>query len=398
MYNNWRLWSLVAGLILLSSSGQADTLKIVNWNLEYFGENNSAAASQAEMDKVRTIMNQLDADVYGLVEVVSIDSLASLASSLPGDYHYVVSPYGSAAPNPFSNNYALAQKLAFVYKRNKFTNLRFRGFLQSSSSAYTNWSSGRFPFMMEADWINDKGQSLAVKILLIHAKAMNDYYSCDRRVAACRELKDSLDANYPNDYVMIVGDYNDDFDVTICINYSVSNYERLIKDSLDAVSYYSPTIPLTLAGEASIEGYPSFLDHVVVTNEWKPWYITGSAVMLKQQVGAWVSNYYNDVSDHYPVVSSYIRPGTTGVELQMLSAEGFTVYPNPARAFFTIRMSSEMSGHYVLQDLSGRMAGQGDLLAKEQRINTNALPSGLYLLTVTQGGQQKHCKLVITHE
>lgn len=107
-------------------SAPLDSLKVVNWNLEFFGDIASQRAK--EMKGTRTIMNHLNADIYALEEVVNVDSLHSLVQSINGNYQYLISPFGSFASSPSSNDYASAQKLAFIYRSEKVRNVSGRPF------------------------------------------------------------------------------------------------------------------------------------------------------------------------------------------------------------------------------------------------------------------------------
>ena len=85
----WLQLQLLALTIVVSLTSQAqtsqpqDTLEIVNWNLEFFGDTPSDLPE--EMIKTKTIMDSLDADIYALVEIVNTDSLNRLVQSLQGN-------------------------------------------------------------------------------------------------------------------------------------------------------------------------------------------------------------------------------------------------------------------------------------------------------------------------
>jgi predicted extracellular nuclease len=74
------------------------TLDIATWNVAWFGdETNSPAAGKPNSDAikkkaVKTILQQLDADIYA-VEEVSDDALLAQMVSEMNDYSFVLSSY-----------------------------------------------------------------------------------------------------------------------------------------------------------------------------------------------------------------------------------------------------------------------------------------------------------------
>ena len=364
---------------------QADTLSVVNWNLEFFGDNSYELPE--EMTKTLTIMNQLNADVYGLVEVVNIDSLRSLVQSMNGGYSFIVSPFGSQASNPNDANYDEAQKLAFIYRQSVVKNVSGRALLKTSSTAYYNWASGRFPYLVSAEVFNGNIWQ-PVKFVIIHGKAYTDNSSCNRRYYGGMEMKDTLDKYYANHKVIILGDYNDDFDESICSSFNESNYSYLVKDSLDAVSYRPVTLPLSIQGLSTISGYPGFLDHVVINDELASEYIPKSAKMLKDEVNNWVSDYTNDVSDHYPVITKYRLSNTTSVANFEIAKNEYAIYPNPSstQIFFDDKNSNFTS--YDLLSLDGRKILSGLINDKITAISLQNMPNGTYFIKIHGNKQQ----------
>ena len=378
------IFVLVAVALSLPCNSQVhrpeDTLDLVNWNLEFFGDRHSDLPE--EIIKTRAIMEQLQADAYALVEVVNTDSLFSLVTSLSGGYDYLLAPYGSAAPGPTSYNYPEAQKLAFVYRNSMFRNLSGKALLKNSSTAYAYWASGRYPYMVSAEVLGKDGQWRAFRFIILHAKAYSDYNSCNRRLAGARELKDTLDTYYANDRIIMLGDFNDDLDTTICPSQNESNYAVFVKDSSDQNSYYAPTLPLSLAGQSSISGYPSFLDHVILSNEVLPYYVAGSARLLDAEVSNWVSAYVSDVSDHYPVLTRYMMVQATPVS-SVHRTEPAAIYPNPAAGRFSIRAANQEITGYRVFTLDGRPVAHGAIQAPVTTVETTGWPPGCYLLILT---------------
>lgn len=376
--------------LLSSVSFAQDTFKVVNWNMEYFGD--FASQLPEEMDKSRTIMNHLDADVYALVEIVNTDSLQSLVSSLDSDYDFVVSPYGSFATSPSDPDYASAQKLAFVYRISKVRNVTARAFLDNSvGNAYYNWASGRYPFLVTAEVNYNNNQWQEIKFIIVHAKAMADNKSCLRRYEGGLEMKDSLDKNFPNDKFIVLGDFNDDFDVSICGG--PSNYVYFVNDSTGNNYYLFPTLPLSRAGLASIYDYPGFIDHVILSNEMINDYIPGSAHLLKNEVLNWVTDYNQYVSDHFPVETFYTftPPVTATSEVTLTPPK---IFPNPAqdRLFIQCNRADEFQ-QYFLYSVDGKRVLQGAIDADLTPLNIKELTAGFYFIKLMGKG---NCTLPLT--
>jgi hypothetical protein len=72
-------------------------------------------------------------------------------------------------------------------------------------------------------------------------------------------------------------------------------------------------------------------------------------------------------------------------------AEILSVYPNPSEN--TIRLSKAIDGRFEMIDLNGRVVMQSASQAGFEEINISALPSGIYLLRVTDKGKMFHVKV-----
>lgn len=297
-----------------SSIDIAKTLEVVNWNIEWFGSKSLGPINESQQEQnVKTILQNINADVYGLLEVVDTASLGRIVRQMPG-YQYISSNYGSHT-NPFAANpIALgeAQKVAFVYKTSVISNIDTAALLSQgintagdiTNPSYNNWASGRFPYMLSAD-VTLNSITKNVKFVLLHAKANTSptITSYNRRKAGADELHNLLNTTYASDNVVILGDFNDDLDQTITdgINPPVTSYQSFINDSLN---YFPVTLSLSNAGKASTVSYSDVIDHVVVSNEMKQFYMNNSVSILND-VSTLVSGYATTTTDHYPVFSRF---------------------------------------------------------------------------------------------
>lgn len=359
-------------------SGITDTFKLVNWNLEFFGDDPTQLPD--EIFKTRTIMNQLKADAYALVEIVNKDSLQSLVNSLEGNYSFIISSFATSVSGYADPSWAQAQKLAFVFNKDKIKINSSRAFLQYNSAAYYNWSSGRFPYLIDAMIKGVEGNWLNVKFIVIHAKAMSDAGSCIRRKSGAAQLKDSLDFKFSNDKIIILGDYNDDLDETICANENVSNYFNFVVDSTDENSYKSLTLPLSKMGLSSINGFNNFIDHVIVSNEVYPFYVSNSAALLKAEVNAWVSNYNSFVSDHFPVMTKYIFNSSQNIDIVTLPKISF--FPNPVIDRLNISNEKLTELDVCIFSIDGKEILKTQSNSNQTSIDISNFSSGCYFLII----------------
>jgi hypothetical protein len=297
-----------------TSIDPATTLEVVNWNMEWFGSTDPTLGPNndpLQEQNARTIMQTIGADLYALVEVVDEARLASIVSQMPG-YAYVICDFGSHtnpnAPNP--GPLSAAQKEAYVYKTSVFSNVSTAPLLSQginsiadmTNPAYNWWSSGRFPFMMKAD-VTLNCVTKTVRFVAVHAKANTSptATSYARRKAGADTLYYTLNTLYPNDNIVILGDFNDDLDQSITAGFTTTSWDAF---TTDATNYASLTLPLSLAGKKSTVTYNDVIDHVVVSNEMAPYYMPGTATILND-VTSLVNNYGNTTSDHYPVFTRY---------------------------------------------------------------------------------------------
>lgn len=285
------------------------TLKVVNWNMEWFGHLQFGPTDEAlQQANALKVFRHADADIYALSEVVDTIRLKALVDSLPG-YRYAVSDFGSYVDSLTAPKYDSAQKLAFVYRDSLVKNLRTYGVLRqgASADAYSNWSSGRFPYLMESN-VTLNGDTARIHFIVIHAKAntgnaADKIESWHRRKNGAKELKDTLDAHFPYKNVLVLGDFNDDFDRTITTEMpdTTTSY---IDFKLDSVNYTPFTYSLSLARQRSTASFADMIDHAMGTNEMLYAYVPQSARVLRS-VESLIPSYASRTSDHFPVATRY---------------------------------------------------------------------------------------------
>jgi len=319
-----------------NSIDPASTLNMVNWNLEWFATPDPTlgpANKSLQQDNVAIVLKSLPADLFVLQEVVNEHALDSIVNTMPG-YTYKINNYGShsntmeSSPSPLNQ----VQKLAFVYKTAKFSNVSTTPLLSLginttadlSNPYYNDWASGRFPFMMTADvTLSDNNGGFIthpMHFINIHAKANTApvLTSYARRLAGAKDLDSIIKADYINDPVIIAGDYNDDLNQTITagITPPVTSYKSFTID--DVALYTFPTMPLSPAGQHSDVSYSSVIDNVITNIAAGKYYLPASANVLSD-VSNLVAKYGTTTTDHYPVFTQYSFSTAAALPVKLLS-------------------------------------------------------------------------------
>ena len=380
----------------LSASSMPDNLSldIVSWNLAWFGsEYNGPFNNILQAQLAVRIMDSLRADIYMLQEIVDTALLGYVSRNIQnGPYEYLVSQYASNAFNTFSGNWRIGQKMAFLYKKNLFSNISSRGYTATSLNAnnYYNWASGRYPFRMDAT-VNIGGKTKRVGFVNLHAKAElgepTDYY---RRKGAADLLYDSLTYQNTDEYVLIGGDFNDDLDETIsqAVNETLTPYYSFMSDDFrfTPISYWN-----TLRGDNSYIGYPNVVDHMIATYTMAKDYVPFSCI-LRKEVTDWIPTYRSDVSDHYPIQSRFdfqqspsnlitslhqLTPLKEGIQIiNHFQKDAIIKFLTPVSGSVSIRLIAADGKMYRNEVLKGINVGS------TYQIPMSQLSSGIYFLTI----------------
>ena len=306
------------------------TLDIATWNVAWFGdETNSPATGNTNSDAiqkeaVKNVLQSLDADIYA-VEEVSDDVLFAQMVSEMNDYSYVLSE-ATSYPDDLTGP---KQKVGFIYKNKTVKPVGTKVLLKTihpyynggDASALTNYpdtdktrffSSGRMPFMLTANVTID-GVKQEINIIDLHARANTSgdaQGKYDMRKFDVEVLKDTLDAQYPNANLILLGDYNDDVDQTVSdVTTTVSSYESYVND---ATNYNVVTKALSDAGFRSYVTYENMIDHIALSNELSELYINESA---RVHYEFYSSDYTKTASDHFPV--------TARLQMKLMTVDSF---------------------------------------------------------------------------
>lgn len=343
----------------VAAQSSANTLDIVSWNVEWFGStNNGPTNKNVQQENVIKILRYLNADIYGLVEIVDTARLRKVVDSLgSNNYGFVVSDYCSLAGSPIDADWLPGQKLAYIYNKNVVKNIKVRRYMGNSGTAYSNFASGRFPFYMNCD-VTINNTTKNINIFLLHGKAGTTNSDYTRRKDAAAELKDSIDFQFPNRLNFIIGDFNDDLDATISTGSGpASSYEVIVKDSIDENHYKSITLPLSKTNQASMISYADPVDHHIISNKAAELYVSGSASFRKDIISVVPDFTSGNTSDHYPVFSSYLlNQVATAITILPSFGKQLQILGNPVRDAILVKMHKDQKHtSFKVFDVMGRL-------------------------------------------
>jgi len=273
--------------------GEPGVLDVGEWNLEFFGSTSHGPTNEPlQLSNVRDVILGADLDLWALEEVVSRTQFESLVAQLPGyDGFLANDPRVTSGSQFYSTN---EQKVGVLFKSSIIT-------VHSAKLIVTNHNfdfGGRPPLEL-AVTATIGGNSLDFTFIIMHAKALGDTDSYNRRVAGSTALKAFLDSAHPNDRLLLAGDINDDVDVSISGG-RVSPYKNFVDDS---AAYVFPTKALSDAHKRTTVGGSQTIDHHMLSNEMLPFHIAGSADVYR--VDSFVPSYGSTTTDHFPTLTKY---------------------------------------------------------------------------------------------
>ncbi|AFL85675.1 endonuclease/exonuclease/phosphatase family protein [Belliella baltica DSM 15883] len=306
------------GYLTGATINKEETFDVVNWNIEWFGSTNSGqgpANVDLQLENVKRVIEDLDADVYAFQEITSLAKFTELADALPG-YGMAVSPATSAG-GEFAEE---AQKLTYLFKLATVdtiqTKVLLTGVNPSDLVGYPStpdrfWASGRLPYLMDIK-TNINGVQENVTLVNVHTRSngggessANPRYSM--RKYDVNVLKDSLDAYYNDVNLILLGDFNDDLDETVAdqtaatVNTTETSFINYINDTEN----YNPiTISLSNAGLRTFPTFENVIDHQIISTELiENWVVNSERIVAPYGL---IPNYDNSTSDHLPVESRFI--------------------------------------------------------------------------------------------
>lgn len=401
-----------------SSLIKSETFDIVTYNLEFFGTDVKDTSGTEfgptndalQIDNVAKVMNTLNADVYAVQEVsddAALDVLLTKISVNGKTFAKSVSPVWSRsfqAPDP---NFP-PQKLVVIYntqtttvKKTRVLFAKLYDEVRAGTKTLPNYpggvgesfySSGRLPYMVDIE-TTIGGVKKEIKIVDLHARANSggDIARYNMRKYDVELLKDSLDAQYPNANLILLGDFNDDVDQSVIAG-NPSSFQKIVED---AARYNTLTLEISKAGAFSYLSSGGFLDHIVISNKLTADYVPNSIMVYDPRAD--VPNYVTTTSDHGPVIARFELKADTTLGTKDFSNKNelsVLAYPNPTANSFNLVINSENTKdlNLTIFDILGRSISlpykiQSSAGENATTIDISKLPVGVYIYTLSDGNK-----------
>jgi endonuclease/exonuclease/phosphatase family metal-dependent hydrolase len=329
--------------ISVRGTDKSQTLDIATYNLEFFGTDVKDTGGTEfgpiddalQISNVTTVMQTTAADIYAVQEVADDNAFNQLLTNLPSYTGFLANRWSRSFDPPDPN--FPPQKIGFVYNsatvqlvnsRVMFVQLYddvrsgnsslLPGYPTTGGSTPSSfWSSGRLPVMATFD-ATVNGVTKRLRIVVIHAKSGSAQADYDRRKYDVKVLHDSLAANYANENIILLGDYNDDVDVSIG---APTNPESTYKAFVDnSANFNTLTLAISQAGAFSFPNSNSFLDHIITSNELTNSYVSNTITV--EDARTYIPNYINTTSDHLPVSARFVITPPPTVNLSVSATSG----------------------------------------------------------------------------
>lgn len=261
--------------------GSNETFEVISWNIEWFPKND-----QTTVDYVTEIIQSLDVDLIAIQEVDDTDMFDQMLSGLSNYAGYYES-------NWFAG-------LAYIYNTNTIEiNDIYEIYI---TSEYWN-AFPRSPMVMD---LNFNGENIFV---------INNHYKCCgngilelgndgdeefRRYTANNLLKEYIENYLEFENVIILGDLND------ILTDEISNnvFQMFLEDN---ENYLFADLEIAVGNSSgwSYPGWPSHLDHILITNELIDNFNDANSdiqtIKIDEYLDGGLNEYDQHVSDHRPV-------------------------------------------------------------------------------------------------
>ena len=250
-------------------------LDVATWNMEWFPK-----SKDSTITAVAELMQKVNADVYAVQEIGSLEQFAAMMDLLPA-YDYQVTRQSSFFDQ------------AVIYKKSV---LAYVGREEPFAHADYNFA-GRPPLRVDFVWTVD-GKNEPVSIIDLHLKCCGN--GLERRKKSVAELHEylSLGMEMGEENIIVLGDWNDQIDdVGVVQSFTAFLDDR--KNFRFATDRIAGDVE-----QASYPSWPSFLDHILIGKGFFDEFENNSTIQtlpVADWLGSW-EEYELLISDHRPVL------------------------------------------------------------------------------------------------
>ena len=276
---------------LFNTKQATGDFKITTYNVEWLScKNYGPTDEELQINNIIAVIKAMKSDIVALQEVgtsSTYTSIDTLVRRLGSEWA------GSMVANKVDN---CGQNEGLVYRKSKVQLLNASFMTNGGSSS--DWGGGRFPVLYNVNLLVDD-TSIPVSIINIHAKAMSDESSYNRRKNASESLKTLLDGNmYNTKRVLLLGDFNDYLVGTQCS--ACMPKDSPYKNFMDDTHNYK-----CLTNGLSDPWYKSpVIDNIIISDELFDNYKSNTTIR-EVAVTQSISDYRNSTSDHVPISASF---------------------------------------------------------------------------------------------
>lgn len=271
----------------LTSYNKSETLDIGQLNLEWFGDSmNGPNDNNLQLKNSVQLIKTMDLDLLSLCEISDSNYWKRLLTLLP-NYEGILGTYFQT------------QKTALLFKKDKFKLIHAKHILSQYSS---DFASGRLPLEVALETQFDNKLDTLI-LWIIHLKSnvgtINQKYdSYNKRLNSGTYLKNYVDQIGKRIKGIVIGDWNDDFDMSI-YNSNVSPFLNWVNDT----NYLVATKILSNKKIGTTASYPDAVDHMVANYGLKKLWQKDSVFVVNPSKQ--ISGYSSNTSDHFPVISRF---------------------------------------------------------------------------------------------
>lgn len=267
-------------------------LEAVTWNIECYGVDSFCADGEInkQTKNIVTIVDTLNADLYALQELADQEALTRIVTNMT-DYKGIV-----------AKDMVGTQITGFVYNTNVIEALS-SGLIKIGDPG--DWASSkytRYPFYFKFVYHSETTADTLYAVV-IHAEAGDSRRDYESRQNAAQSLYNYFTKNKPDANVILLGDYNDDVDVSIYKD-EVSPYKPFITHNKQ---FKVVTKLISNNHQTTYLGYPDAIDHITISNELFDNYISKSAEAFTKAIEliGGESVYERTTTGHIPVWAKF---------------------------------------------------------------------------------------------